>query len=270
MTLHCPGYANHAAASWRLSAASEKKTPTAPGRRPEHPRARNAEAHVQTQQRRPRHHLKQSVKIARHPWIAARLAALEKEKFLFGPLNPKAETGVARSIRQLSIRITDVCNLRCHTCGQWGDQGFLHGKNLKDLKKSEVGKERYLALLDDLAAHGHRPSVYLWGGEPTLYNGWLEIIERATNAHPPPRHELHGVKGVDRLVPRPFPAADLHRRTAPRPDNAPSLAGGATTSSPSRTPCRRERAKNPGRTSPCGRPDHHPANGTFLNIYEPT
>jgi len=66
--------------------------------------------------------LKQSVKIARHPRIAGRLAALEKEKFLFGPLTPQAETGVARSIRQLSIRITDVCNLRCHTCGQWGDQ----------------------------------------------------------------------------------------------------------------------------------------------------
>ena len=32
-------------------------------------------------------------------------------------------------IRQLSIRITDRCNLRCHTCGQWGDQGYLRGRD---------------------------------------------------------------------------------------------------------------------------------------------
>lgn len=129
--------------------------------------------------------LKQTAKVASKPWMAGKLAALEKEKILFNFLNPKAETGHARSIRQLSIRITDLCNLRCHTCGQWGDQGFLHGKNLKDMKKSEISKERYLELLDDLAAHGHRPSVYLWGGEPTLYKGWLEIIERATELHMP-------------------------------------------------------------------------------------
>ena len=129
--------------------------------------------------------LKQSVKVARHPWIAGRLAALEKEKFLFSFLNPQAETGHARSIRQLSIRITDMCNLRCHTCGQWGDQGFLHGCNLKDLKKKEISPERYLALLEDLARNGHRPSVYLWGGEPTMYKGWLEIIERATELKMP-------------------------------------------------------------------------------------
>ncbi|NDY58557.1 radical SAM protein [Desulfovibrio sulfodismutans] len=151
--------------------------------------------------------LKHSVKIARHPWIAGRLAALEKEKFLFGPLNPQAETGVARSIRQLSIRITDVCNLRCHTCGQWGDQGFLHGQNLKDLKKSEVSKERYLALLDDLAAHGHRPSVYLWGGEPTMYNGWLDIIDRATELKMPTSIATNSTgieKAADRLVAAPM------------------------------------------------------------------
>ena len=52
--------------------------------------------------------LKQAVKVGRYPWMAGRLAALEKEKFLFDFLNPKAEMGNARSIRQLSIRITDM------------------------------------------------------------------------------------------------------------------------------------------------------------------
>ncbi len=120
-------------------------------------------------------------KVLRHPWLATRLAGIEKEKIFFDYLNPKAEEGHARTIRQLSIRITDMCNLRCHTCGQWGDQGFLHKCNLKDLKKSEVTPERYLELLDDLNEHGHKPSVYLWGGEPSMYKGWLDIIDRAAS-----------------------------------------------------------------------------------------
>ena len=66
-----------------------------------------------------------------HPWIGLKLMALEGEKWLFNLLNPNAAAGKARSIRQLSFRITDLCNLRCHTCGQWGDQGFLHGQNLR-------------------------------------------------------------------------------------------------------------------------------------------
>lgn len=129
--------------------------------------------------------LKNTVKVARTPWIAARLAALEADKLFFDFIPPKAETGLGRAIRQLSIRITDICNLRCHTCGQWGDQGFLHGKNLKELKSKEVRPERYLALLDDLHRHGQHPNVYLWGGEPTLYPGWLDIIRRATELRMP-------------------------------------------------------------------------------------
>ena len=54
-----------------------------------------------------------------HPWIGLKLMALEGEKWLFNLLNPNAAAGKARSIRQVSIRITDVCNLRCHTCGHW-------------------------------------------------------------------------------------------------------------------------------------------------------
>ncbi len=114
-----------------------------------------------------------------HPWIGLKLMALEGEKWLFNLLYPNSASGEARSIRQVSIRITDVCNLRCHTCGQWGDHGFLHGKSLADLKRQEVSPERYLEVFSDLVAHGHRPLLYLWGGEPMLYEGTLPIIEGA-------------------------------------------------------------------------------------------
>ena len=129
--------------------------------------------------------LKNTMKVATAPWAALRLAALEKEKFFFDLLNPRARSGHARTIRQLSIRITDLCNLRCHTCGQWGDHGFLHGKTIRDLKSSEVSPQRYLELLDDVSRQGHHPTVYLWGGEPTLYSGWMDIIRRATELRMP-------------------------------------------------------------------------------------
>lgn len=171
--------------------------------------------------------LKNLVRVGSHPWIAARLVALEKEKILFNWLNPKAEEGRARSIRQVSIRITDMCNLRCHTCGQWGDQGFLHCADLKGLKRSEVSPERYHDLLDDLAANGHFPSVYLWGGEPTLYKGWLEIIEHATRLGMPTSIATNATgiaAAADRLVEAPMfllqisidgPTPEVHNAARP-------------------------------------------------------
>jgi len=119
-------------------------------------------------------------RLAKHPWIGSKLVTLQAEKLFFNALYPRAREGEANKIRQLSIRITDVCNLRCHTCGQWGDSGFLHGRDLKELKSQEVSLARYLEVLRDLTAHGHHPLVYLWGGEPMLYEGTLDLIEGAS------------------------------------------------------------------------------------------
>jgi radical SAM protein with 4Fe4S-binding SPASM domain len=180
--------------------------------------------------------LKNFSRVAAHPWVASRLVALEKEKFLFNMLNPRADQGRARSIRQVSVRITDVCNLRCHTCGQWGDQGFLHCADLKDLKKAEVSPERYHLLLGDLASHGHFPSVYLWGGEPTLYKGWLEIIEHATALRMPTSIATNATgiaKAAERLVAAPMfllqmsidgPDPDTHNAARPKASGGDNFA----------------------------------------------
>jgi pyruvate-formate lyase-activating enzyme len=146
-------------------------------------------------------------RLAKHPWIGTKLATLQGEKWLFNLLNPRAKTGWARQIRQLSFRITDLCNLRCHTCGQWGDQGFLHGRNLRDLKKNEVSLDRYLEVLQDLVHHGHHPFVYLWGGEPMLYEGSLELIERAAAFRLPTAIATNGTRiaaAAERLVRAPM------------------------------------------------------------------
>ena len=52
---------------------------------------------------------------------------LAKESFNWRhPLGAKHGKGDA--IQLVSLRITDMCNLRCHSCGQWGDNGYLLGK----------------------------------------------------------------------------------------------------------------------------------------------
>jgi radical SAM protein with 4Fe4S-binding SPASM domain len=146
-------------------------------------------------------------RLARHPWIGSKLAALQGEKWLFNLLYPQAAKGWGGRIRQASFRITDLCNLRCHTCGQWGDQGFLHGLNVKELKKNEVSLRRYQEVLADLGRHGHRPFVYLWGGEPMLYEGSLEVLEQATALGMPASVATNGTRiaaVAERLVKAPL------------------------------------------------------------------
>lgn len=137
---------------------------------------------------------KNFAKIARHPWIAGKLAKLQGEKWLFNVLYPKHKEGQANKIRQVSIRITDICNLRCVMCGQWGDRGFLHDQDLKELKRQEVSPQRYIQLFEDLVQHGHKPLVYLWGGEPTLYDGWLDVIAACTKMGLPCSIATNGTK----------------------------------------------------------------------------
>ncbi len=120
-----------------------------------------------------------------HPRTGLKLARIQAEKIFFPLLNPRRKSGCARKIHQLSIRITDLCNLRCHTCGQWGDNGFLHGCNSRELKEREVEGWRYLELFDDLVAHGHRPNLYIWGGEPTMYRSLPDVLHGAAERKMP-------------------------------------------------------------------------------------
>jgi radical SAM protein with 4Fe4S-binding SPASM domain len=171
--------------------------------------------------------LKNFCRMAGHPWIGAKLARLELEKRFFNLLHPAHRNGRAGKICQASFRITDICNLRCHTCGQWGDSGFLHNQNLKQLRAGEVAPERYLELFKDLVQHGHRPVVYFWGGEPMLYDGILDVIAGAAELGLPPSIATNGTRlaeSAQRLVEAPLfllqvsidgHCADLHNQLRP-------------------------------------------------------
>ena len=151
--------------------------------------------------------LKNMARVAPHPWIGAKLVKLQLEKQFFNFLYPEYSSGKANKIRQASFRITDICNLRCHTCGQWGGSGFLHGRDLKELKRAEVSPDRYLELFQDLAQNGHRPITYFWGGEPMLYDGILDVIEGAAKLRMPPAIATNGTRltqAAERLVEAPL------------------------------------------------------------------
>lgn len=171
--------------------------------------------------------LKSMRRLARHPWIYTKLAGLQVEKWGINHFYPPSREGLGGRIRQVSLRITDFCNLRCHTCGQWGDQGFLRGQDLKEFKKREVPVQRYLEVFEDLRRHGHRPLLYLWGGEPMLYEGALEVIDAATHLGFPTSIATNGTRiagFAERLVQAPLflmqvsidgPTAAIHNRARP-------------------------------------------------------
>lgn len=183
--------------------------------------------------------LKTAPKILESPKYAKNIAMIQVDKFLRN-LSPRAEEGKANRIRQCSIRITDICNLRCHTCGQWGDRGFLREASLKELKNREVTPERYIELLRNLYENGHTPSVYLWGGEPMLYKGSVEIIEEAARMGMAPSIATNGtglVEHAERLVTAPMfviqisvDGPDEATHNASRPGASPSVNNFATIS----------------------------------------
>ncbi len=90
----------------------------------------------------------------------------------------------------VQLRVTNLCNLRCPMCAQWGDTGIYRSdrfpaaatdgeqerariKELIGLKR-QLALDDYVRLLDQIAPS--RPIVSLFGGEPFLYPDLLPLI----------------------------------------------------------------------------------------------
>ena len=89
----------------------------------------------------------------------------------------------------VQLRVTNLCNLRCKMCGQWGDTGIFRSHSAPDagdgaLERARIqeliGAKRqlsladYVRLLDEIAAW--KPIVSLFGGEPLLYPDILPLV----------------------------------------------------------------------------------------------
>lgn len=77
--------------------------------------------------------------------------------------------------QQISVKITNACNLRCKTCGQWGETGYNFARSSAELTKI-VPVHRYLEMADEVKAF--TPIYYIWGGEPFLYPGLFDFTAR--------------------------------------------------------------------------------------------
>ncbi|HEX4439709.1 MAG TPA: radical SAM protein [Thermoanaerobaculia bacterium] len=89
----------------------------------------------------------------------------------------------------VQLRVTNLCNLRCKMCGQWGDTGIFRSHSAPDagdgaLERARIqeliGAKRqlsladYVRLLDEIAEW--KPIVSLFGGEPLLYPDILPLV----------------------------------------------------------------------------------------------
>jgi len=90
----------------------------------------------------------------------------------------------------LQLRVTNLCNLRCKMCGQWGDTGIYRtdgfsasatdGEKERNRIQELIGAKRqlgladYVRLLDEVAPF--QPIVSLFGGEPFLYPDIIPLI----------------------------------------------------------------------------------------------
>jgi MoaA/NifB/PqqE/SkfB family radical SAM enzyme len=89
----------------------------------------------------------------------------------------------------VQLRVTNLCNLRCKMCGQWGDTGIYRGgadgsatdgKREGDRIRELIGLNRqmtladYVRLLDEIAPS--QPIISLFGGEPLLYPDILPLV----------------------------------------------------------------------------------------------
>ena len=101
--------------------------------------------------------------------------------------DPRDETLPTPTFVQL--RVTNLCNLRCKMCGQWGDTGIFRAQSAADAGDGALERERiaeligarrqlaladYVRLLDEIAPFD--PIVSLFGGEPLLYPDILPLV----------------------------------------------------------------------------------------------
>jgi radical SAM protein with 4Fe4S-binding SPASM domain len=87
-------------------------------------------------------------------------------------------------VGQISLRVNEVCNLRCGSCGQWGENGHLRAKLERGEKLAQLDFDVVKQLVRE--TRRDKPYYYIWGGEPTMWKPLLPLFEELA------RHKLLG------------------------------------------------------------------------------
>lgn len=107
------------------------------------------------------------------PGLAYETARLAAAKRLMDRFEPVLAQDPA-PLRQISLKITNLCHLRCQMCAQWGMAGYNVGKSTIELTQDQVTPEQYFEMIDSVAHI--RPLYYVWGGEPFMYRGLMDVV----------------------------------------------------------------------------------------------
>lgn len=100
-------------------------------------------------------------------------------------------------VSQISLRVNESCNLRCSSCGQWGENGHLRqklerGEKLEQLDFDVVKRVIYETRHD-------KPVYYIWGGEPTIWKPLLPLFQELA------KYKLYGsivtnAQAIDKVI----------------------------------------------------------------------
>jgi radical SAM protein with 4Fe4S-binding SPASM domain len=101
------------------------------------------------------------------------------------------KNGKSAPPKQVSLKITNKCNLRCKMCAQWGESGYNFERPGKVVNK-ELPFSVYKKLIDDVAAN--KPIFYIWGGEPFLYKPIMDVLYYLKENHLTTTIVTNGIK----------------------------------------------------------------------------
>jgi MoaA/NifB/PqqE/SkfB family radical SAM enzyme len=76
----------------------------------------------------------------------------------------------------ISFFLTYKCNLRCKMCGQWGEHGVFKDYS-RGVLNTHLSLDTIKEVLNDVRKFN--PTITLFGGEPMLYDGWIDILREA-------------------------------------------------------------------------------------------
>ncbi len=114
------------------------------------------------------------LRLSRSPDILMQIVRGEFSKHIIARAQYRWGTGVATNLRQIDIKITNLCNLKCEMCAQWGRTGYNFGRPHDELAAT-VPLDIYKRVVDEMASR--RPVYYIWGGEPFLYPDLTPLVE---------------------------------------------------------------------------------------------
>lgn len=89
--------------------------------------------------------------------------------------------GTLSKLMRIDLKPTELCNLNCAICGQWGEKG-THRNGHHSASKG-VPFEVWSSLVDEVKEQ--RPFFYIWGGEPLLYDDIIPLIKKVRSIDAP-------------------------------------------------------------------------------------